>query len=253
MLLFIDLFPRYVRRLPLLLRIRFLFSLSYYPMLAVTTALGLLLAPVACFTGVPWVAVNYLQFGLLWGLVSAAMLILNAHLRRMKLFRPVRSKLFGWEMWLFTLSRWPYVGWGVIAGILQKIRPVPVTFKVTPKGDCGVEKLPLRVLAPYLTVSMISFAGAAYGSAMHHPAGYILLAMIGGMAYLATLLLVAVMHVVETRRAAGTSLVESMSTIVAPLVAVLLLAGLGAAAGGLSWFTYHDLVIGFLERMGDLR
>jgi hypothetical protein len=210
------------------------------------------LAPVACFTGVPWVSVNYLHFVLLWGLGSVAMLVLNAHLRAQKLFRPVQSKLFGWEMWLFTLSRWPYVGWGVIAGVLQKIRPAPVTFKVTPKGDRGVEKLPLRLLAPYLTVSVVSFASAGYGSTAYHPAGYVLLALLAGTAYLATLLLIAVMHVVETRRATGASLSASMSTIAVPLAAIVLLAGLGAVVGSVSWFAYHDLVIDFSERLVDL-
>jgi hypothetical protein len=249
MLVFVDLFWTYVRRLPLLLRVRFLFSLSYYPMLAITTASGLLLAPLACFTGVPWVSVNYPQFLVLWGLASFVMLAMNAFLRRQKLFRPVKSKLFGWEMWLFTLCRWPYVGWGVTAGILQKIRPKPVTFKVTPKGDRGVEKLPVRLLLPYFAVSVISFAAAAYGSTMRNPAGYVLLSILSGTAYLVAVLTVSVLHVAETRRGAGASLARTAPTIAAPLAVALLVAALGAAAGGMSWFAYHDFVVDFSDRL----
>jgi hypothetical protein len=155
-------------------------------------------------------------------------------------------------MWLFTLCRWPYVGWGVIAGVLQKIRPAAVTFKVTPKGDRGVEKLPLRLLLPYATVSVVSYAAAGYGSITSHPAGYVLLSMVGGTAYLATVLAVSVMHVVETRRAAGSSLAGTIPTIAAPLAAVLVVAALGAAAGGLSWIAYHDLASDLFERLPNM-
>nr|MDT0667576.1 glycosyltransferase family 2 protein [Micromonospora sp. DSM 115978] len=53
MVVFMDTFPRNVRKLPLLLRVRFLVALVYYPTLAVATVVGLALPPVACFTGLP--------------------------------------------------------------------------------------------------------------------------------------------------------------------------------------------------------
>ncbi|MBL7495961.1 glycosyltransferase [Frankia sp. CNm7] len=235
MVLFTGTFWRHVRQLPMLLRARFLFSLSYYPLLALTTAAGLLLAPIACFTGLRWVNVSYLRFLLLWVLASAVLLGMNAYLRRQRLFRPVGAKLVGWENWLFAMVRWPYVGWGCIAALIQKVRPKPVTFKVTPKGARGVEKLPTRLLVPYIAVCLIAFGAALYGSRAHHSLGYVVLSLLGGLAYLAVIGAVAGMHAVETRRATGARAGALTGTIAVPLLVVALLAALCAVATASTW------------------
>ncbi|ADP78670.1 glycosyl transferase family 2 [Pseudofrankia inefficax] len=238
MVLFMDTFWRHARQLPRLLQARFLFSLSYYPLLAVTTAAGLFLAPVACLTGLRWVNVSYLHFLALWLLASAVMLGLNGYLRRRRLFRPARAKLTGWESWLFAMVRWPYVGWGCVAGLLQKVRPKAVTFKVTPKGDRGVEKLPTRLLAPYIAVCLVAFGAALYGSRVHHALGYVVLSLLGGLAYLAVIGAVAAMHAVETRRATGAGAGALTGTIAVPLLVVAVLAALCAAAATSTWLAF---------------
>lgn len=247
MTLFTGLYWRHARRLSFLQRLRFLFSLSYYPLLAVTTAAGLLLAPIACFTGLRWVAVSYLHFLLMWGFTSAILLALNAYLRRRQLFRPVRAKLTGWENWLFAMVRWPYVGWGCIAGVLARVRRKPVNFKVTPKGDRGVERLPVRLLAPFAAVCVIAFTGTLHGAAAGGPPGYMLLSLGAGLAYLVVIVAICALHVVETRRATGAGAEALAGTVSTPLLLAGVLAVLGAVATAATAAAFADAHVNLLD------
>jgi cellulose synthase/poly-beta-1,6-N-acetylglucosamine synthase-like glycosyltransferase len=238
MVVFMDTFPRHVRNLPWLLRARFLFQLCYYPLMAVATAVGVLLAPAASIFGIQWVKVNYIEFLALWSVPSAIMMIMNAHLRGKGLFRPQRAKLGGWESWLFTMARWPYVCWGCFSAVLQQIRPKPVTFKVTPKGDRGVEKLPTGLLWPYIGVSLVAFYAALYGSRVHNPPGYLLLCLGCGFTYLMVIVGVSLMHVIETGRSTGARGVPLVGTISQPLFVILLLVLIGTLAGFSAWQAY---------------
>ena len=140
----LGLVPRNLTRLSWRLRFRFLYALSYYTLLVVTTAAGLALAPTAAVTGRPWINVNYLAFLLHWWSISVWLVLLTVVLRRRGLLRPRSAPILSWENWLYTLSRWPYIARGIGAAIIQTVRPRPVTFKVTPKAAGGLERLPGR-------------------------------------------------------------------------------------------------------------
>ncbi|NMM92710.1 N-acetylglucosaminyltransferase, partial [Rhodococcus sp. SRB_17] len=152
---FLNLVSRTLSRLPWALRMRFLFALGFYPLLVFSTAVGLSLPPIAAVTGLPWVRVNYLDFLAHWLVPALFLLLLTAVLRRHQFLRPQRSPLLSWEVWLYALARWPIIGWGLIAACVQQISPKPVVFKVTPKGVSGVESMPVRLVAPYLVISVV--------------------------------------------------------------------------------------------------
>src|SRR5262249_33167937 len=137
-----DLVPGHLRRLPWALRIRFSYSLLYYTLLAISVAGGLALPPIAAITGAPWVKVNYVAFLAHWWLMSIFLIAITLVLRRRGLLRPPDAPVLSWENWLYALTRWPYNAWGVAAAVVQKIRPKPITFKVTPKSTGGMEPLP---------------------------------------------------------------------------------------------------------------
>jgi cellulose synthase/poly-beta-1,6-N-acetylglucosamine synthase-like glycosyltransferase len=240
MVVFMDAFPSNVRKLPWLLRIRFLVALTYYPTLALMTAGSLLLTAVAAILGVFWLDFNYIQFLLLWNAASLVLLVMNADLRRRGLLRPVNAKLISWEGWLFLMIRWPYVGWGCIAAVIQKLRPKQVTFKITPKGGRGVEKLSTRVVAPYAVITAVMFSAGLYGARAMHPIGYVALSLLEGFNYLLVLICVCLMHVVETGRSTGASLRALAVTVARPLVLVLLLAVLGVVAADSTWILVQD-------------
>ncbi|MFJ4776235.1 glycosyltransferase family 2 protein [Streptomyces sp. NPDC088762] len=211
--------PSHMRRLRGWLRLRFAFALSYYPLLALTTTAGLALPPVAAVTGLPWINVNYFQFlGHFWAM-SVWLILLTAMMRRRGLLRPPNAPLLSWESWLFGLARWPYVAWGVGAAVLQRLRPRPVVFKVTPKTRDGLEPLPLKLVAPYLIITTTLSASAVVGELTGPAAGYVFLCLLGSLSYAVVTLAIAQLHVVETARAAGVPVHRALVTARLPLLA----------------------------------
>jgi hypothetical protein len=198
-----DLVPGHLRRLPWRLRIRFLNGLLYYPLLATTTVVGLTLPPIAALTGVPWVSVNYVEFLLRWCSVTSWLLLIIVLLRRRGLLRPVDAPVVSWELWLSTVARWPFIVWGVIAATLQKLRPRPIGFKVTPKGRGGLERLPAALVLPFVAIVVVMSGAAAIGERTTAAAGYVLLCLFAAVAYAVTALAICMLHAVETGRSTG--------------------------------------------------
>ncbi|MFI5955293.1 glycosyltransferase family 2 protein [Cryptosporangium sp. NPDC051539] len=193
---------RHLRRMPWSLRLRFLHALFYYPLLTFTTAAGLCLAPVAVITGVQWVDVPYLEFIVRFGAVNFWLLGVVLVLRGGGVRRPNRAPIISWEDWLYMLTRWPLNLRGVLAAAVQKVRPRPINFRVTPKGSDGFEKLPTGLLTPYFVISLAMSGTALVGELVLHTSsgGYLLLCLFAANAYLLVGLTVPWMHAREAAR-----------------------------------------------------
>jgi len=200
----LGLVPRNLGRLPWVLRLRFIYALSYYFLLVSTTAAGLALAPVAASTGLPWINVNYFAFLAHWWSISIWLILITALLRRRGLLRPPRAPLVSWENWLYSLTRWPFVAFGICAAAAGLLRSRPVSFKVTPKRPGELEPLPLKLVVPFAAISVISAAAAVVGERFTAAAGYIYLSALAGVVYALVAILVPVRHAAEAASVAGT-------------------------------------------------
>ncbi|MFF8506947.1 glycosyltransferase family 2 protein [Streptomyces sp. NPDC015492] len=218
----LGMLPRHLGRMPLKLRIRFAAALLYYPLLAVATVMGVLLPPIAAITGAPWINVNYLEFLVHFWSMSVWLILLTLLCRRRGLLRPANSPILSWEIWLFGLSRWPYVAWGVLSAVTQKVRPRQITFKVTPKKRDGLEPLPLRTVAPYLVITLFLSGAALVGQFTGPAVGYVFLCILGSASYAAVTLAVGALHTRETARATGVPAFRALRTAAVPLTAGLL-------------------------------
>ncbi|MFJ9822870.1 hypothetical protein ACIRSU_00680 [Streptomyces sp. NPDC101160] len=227
----LGMLPRHLGRMPLKLRVRFSAALMYYPPPAAATVLGIVLPPLAAITGTPWINVNYVEFLAHFWSMSGWLILLTLLCRRRGLLRPPGSAVFSWEIWLFGLSRWPYVAWGVITAVMQKLPPRQITFKVTPKKRDGLEPLPLRTVAPYLLITTF-LSGSAFVGQLTGPAvACVFLCLLGATSYAAVTLAIGVLHVKETARATGVSVFRALRTAALPLFCGLLcLAPLALAA-----------------------
>jgi cellulose synthase (UDP-forming) len=222
--LFIGLVPAHLRRLPWKLRLRFLFALTYYPLIVLTTGVGLLLPPIAAVTGVPWVDVNYVSFLLHWLAIPVWVLLIALLLRRRGLLRPERSPMLSWENWLYVLARWPYIARGVVAAVVQHVRRRPITFRVTPKAPGGLEPLALGVLAPYLVITVGLSTAALVGEARTSTVGYVFLCLVGSVSYAAVSIALPLLHAREAAREVGASALAALRETVAVPVALALAA-----------------------------
>jgi cellulose synthase/poly-beta-1,6-N-acetylglucosamine synthase-like glycosyltransferase len=219
----IDLVPRHVGRMGWQLRVRFAYALSFYALLGATTAGGLLLPPIAAVTGTPWIYVNYVEFLLRWWATSVWLILLTVLLRRRGLLRPARAPIVSWENWLYCLSRWPLVGWGVCTAVAQKFRPRTITFKVTPKSVDGLEPLRARLILVYVIVSVVMAGAALLGEVTTRVPGYVFLCLLGAATYALVAFAVSVLHATEAARAAGATFRRAFSVTAARPFAVSLL------------------------------
>jgi cellulose synthase/poly-beta-1,6-N-acetylglucosamine synthase-like glycosyltransferase len=234
-----DLVPRYFRRLPAQLRLRFAFALSYYPLLIGTTIIGILLPVAACLRGAPWVNVDYIGFVLRWWVLSLPLILMNLFVRRRQLLRPVDAKIFCWEIWLFTLARWPYVAWGVCSALIQKIRPRQITFKVTPKVH-GFEPLAARLLSPYAAVTLLGSFASVVGFLNPITRGYAALSLLSATVYLVVSAALVALHVREGAGPQPRS-VRACLRQVRTAAAVVMLQGVALllAVGAILWTLLH--------------
>jgi cellulose synthase/poly-beta-1,6-N-acetylglucosamine synthase-like glycosyltransferase len=217
-MLLYDLVPDHFRRMGAALRLRFAFLLSYYPLLAIATVVGLVLPPVAAVTGLPWVNVNYLEFVAHLAVVSVWLPLLTLLLRRRGLLRPRFVPVLSWEGVLFALARWPCVVSGVIAATRQSVRPRQIAFKVTPKSRTGLEPLPTRLVLPYAVITVGLSVAAVIGEVSATSPGYIFLCTLGALCYAVVGLAVPVLHIVEAARTARLRVTATVTTAALPLL-----------------------------------
>lgn len=225
----LDLVPRNISRLPWVMRFRFLYALSYYGLLVASTIVGLSLAPIAAVTGLPWINVNYAAFLAHFWLMAMCLILIVVLLRRRGLLRPPEAPIVSWESWLFGLTRWPFVALGIGAAFRQRIRPKPVTFRVTPKAIGRLERLPVRKILPFLIISVASSGAALFGERFSGTAGYIFLSCVAGLTYSVVSVTVPLLHALEASRQTRVT----FGAAVRRKAALPLLLGIGALMGSL--------------------
>jgi cellulose synthase/poly-beta-1,6-N-acetylglucosamine synthase-like glycosyltransferase len=214
-----GLVPCHLGRLPWRLRLRFLYQIFHYVVLATVTIVGFALPPIAAVAGFRWVDVNYLEFLFLWLSIAVWLKLITLLLRDRGLLRPPNSPILSWETWLYSLTRWPAVTWGVCAATLRRMRPREITFKVTPKDINRLEPLSVRLILPYVAISVVLAVAAIVGEFFNNSAGYIFLCLLGATIYAIVALMIPVLHAVEAARTAAISLRAALrSTLRIPLV-----------------------------------
>ena len=231
MTLFMDTLPTHLGRLSWRLRIRFLFAFCYYPLLSVAFPVGLALPVVAAVTGVTWVSIDYFDFFARWVMVELAVIPLLLFVRSRKLLRPQDAPILSWEGCMYMIVRWPFVVWGVLTAVLQKMRPVPVVFRVTPKTSKDLEAIPVPYTLPFCVVSAALSTAAIVGEMTTRAYGFILLCIAGAVCYGAVALAVPLLHAAESSRMSGVSFRSAArETSAAPLVVGTCVGALAFAA-----------------------
>ena len=194
--------PSRLRAVPWRARLRLGFALLFYPLQGLALAVAAAIPATGVILGVAWGHTSLAAFYLhLWpySLTSFAAV---AYLRRAGLLRPPHAKLWSWELILFQLLRWPWALWAFFQGMYAGWRGRVVTFKVTPKGEDGLQPLTPKFLLPALAlgivpawvVVLVPRAGPAIGLAV--------LALLQAVLYLGAVTIVIALHIAGNVRIA---------------------------------------------------
>lgn len=192
--------PRYLGSLTPRLRALFVFCQVWYPLFALTFAGMYLLPIVALVLDRRFAEVTYPAF-LGHSLPTVVAMTLFAYrLHRDGFLRPQYAPIISWEKGLFVLAQWPWVVWGVVMALADRLSGRFVDFRVTPKGGAQNAPLPGRVLAVYAILALGCVVPVLAVSDITQARGFYLLAVFNALAYSALLAVIVVHHWRETGR-----------------------------------------------------
>ncbi len=222
--------PKLIGHLPLRLKFQFLFSQFWYPLYAFFLAMMFLLPVIILAYGDNFVSVTYPEFLLHFMPQSLMILIMAFWWRSSGTFRPVDGKILSWEAMLFLLARWPWVLAGTFAAFRDWTTGTFVDFRVTPKGSSDVDALPLRVLAPYIAVVLISIIPVLLVQDAYQTRGFYVFAIINACFYILLIFMIVLQHARENTVRYRTRFYQP--ALAASLLALVVLPGLATAERG---------------------
>lgn len=192
--------PRYLGRMPWRLRFQFIFCQVLYPMIALTAALIYALPIAALVFDTRFAEVTYPAF-LAHSLPTVATILLfAAMIKRDGFFRPQNARVISWEKALFLLVQWPWVAWGCIMAVRDRLTGGFVDFRITPKGTAAVAPLPYRIILVY-TVLMLGCTVPILFVQATNSAGFYLLSAFNGLLYTAIVLVAVLWQLRENANA----------------------------------------------------
>ena len=240
MMILLEHTPKYFSSLTPRLKFQFLFSQLWYASYSTMMLLMFALPLVALFRDQPLVNVAYPHF-LAYSLPLAVILMaIVGRLRAFGLLRPQATKIFSWEGVLFLFARWPWTLLGTLAALRARITRTVSDFRVTPKGADAAAQLPMRVLVPYATLSIVSGLAVLLLDSEAAP-GYYIFALLNCLIYTGLLLIILTQHERENKslvmRAPHRFLLSCsrMALIGAVLIPMLGTTRVPAGVSGLLW------------------
>ena len=191
--------PHYLSRLPLRLKLLFLFCQLLYPMIAISMTMFYLFPILALVGDFRYADVTFPAF-LLHAAPSALVLTAIAFaLKRDGFFRPTDGKVLSWEKILFIPVQWPWVAFGCVMALRDKITGRFVDFRVTPKGGAAVPQLPMPVYLVYLLLGFGAIVPVLLADDLKQANGFYILSLLNALAYVALALVIVVRHVRDNK------------------------------------------------------
>jgi cellulose synthase (UDP-forming) len=148
--------PNYIGRLPRRLQFQFLFCQLWYPLFFGMMLVMYTMPLAALLLDANMVGIIYPEFFVRFSLIALIMVVLVSWWKAQGWTRPVDTQVLSWEGILFLFARWPWAILGVAAAVRDRVTGTTADFRVTPKGRDATDPLPLRLLAPYAALSLLS-------------------------------------------------------------------------------------------------
>jgi cellulose synthase (UDP-forming) len=223
--------PIYVPKLSRRLKFQFLFSQLWYPLFALFMALSFVMPIIALTFKFNFVNVSYPGFLLHFSPMSLVLIALALRWRATGAFRPFDAKVFSWEATVFLFARWPWAFAGTFAAIRDWATGTHVEFRVTPKGVSEVDPAPMRVLSPYVALSIASALPALLVEGAGLASGFYIFAAVNSIIYAAAFVVIVIQHGRENNVRRGRRIRKP--AIAFAFTALFALPGFAAAEHGL--------------------
>jgi cellulose synthase (UDP-forming) len=219
----------YLGSLPGRLRFLFVFCQLWYLLFAATSAMLFLAPIVALGFDLRYADVTYPAF-LLHAVPSViALTAIALRARHDGFFRPIDAPVLSWEKALFLPLQWPWVFWGCLTALRDKLTGTFVDFRITPKGSGAEKVLPLKVLAVYTALALIATAPVLFSKELANARGFLLLALLNAVLYTVLVVVIVWRHLADTGAARRQPVPATVTQVLAALTVV------GAVGTGFTW------------------
>ncbi len=220
--------PGYLGRLPGRLRFLFLLCQSWYVFFALTMLLMYLLPIAAIAFDMRFADVTYPSF-LGHSLPAVAAMILFAYVLRADGFmRPRTARVLAWEKALFVALQWPWVLWGCLMAVRDRVTGHFVDFRITPKGEAATPQLPGKIIALYALLALGAVVPVLLIGDVTQARGFYMLSLVNTILYMSLLAVIVIRHLREN----GIGWRDQGRTVLMQGATVCVLAGL---TGGALW------------------
>ncbi|MDQ2090283.1 glycosyltransferase [Marimonas arenosa] len=214
--------PRYLKTLPWRLRLLFLLCQTWYVFFAVSMAMMYLVPIIAVMFDIRFADVTYPAF-LGHSLPAVFMMVLFSYvMKRDGFFRPKTARVLAWEKALFVMLQWPWVFWGCLMAIRDRITGKFVDFRITPKGDQAEHLLPGKIIAVYAVLALGAALPVLTMSEVSEARGFYLLSLVNTFLYgsLLAVALVAQLKRAGKNPAARKTLMLRDATVLSSIIAL---------------------------------
>ncbi|WP_371223207.1 glycosyltransferase family 2 protein [Roseovarius sp. 2305UL8-3] len=214
--------PRYFRDLPVRLRHQFVLCQLLYPIIASVMVVFYVVPISAVMFDLRYANVTYPDFILHFTAPTVAMIAFSVSLKRDGFYRPKTGRVWSWEKALFPALQWPWVLWGCIMAVRDRIFGGFVDFRITPKGDDVEATLPISIVLPYVVLALGCFIPIIMVGYLRDAAGFYLLTFISGFAYTVVAILIVVRHIRDNKIRLSRALRSlTLQLTIVPLLVVL--------------------------------
>ena len=187
----------WISHLPWRLRIQLLFIQWFYPIRGLLSTAALAIGALALLTSQPWILLYYPRFLALNFIQVLLALLPCLWLRSQGLLRPYDARLFTWEVWLFEITRGPWIMLGVMSSVFDQLFHRSSVFRITRK-DGRTPALSVIFLSPYILLAGLSVALAVIVPTAGDAQGYYLLILLSATVFALAALAVVVLSKQET-------------------------------------------------------
>ena len=187
----------WISSLPWRLRVQLLFIQWFYPIRGVLSTAALGIGAIALLTSQPWIMLYYPRFLALNFIQVLLALLPCLWLRRQGLLRPYDAHLFSWEVWLFEITRGPWIMLGVMSSVYDHLFHRSSIFRITRK-DGSKSALSAIFLSPYFLLVAFSVGLTFIIPSAGDAQGYYLLILLSATIFAFAALVVVVLSKRET-------------------------------------------------------
>ncbi len=219
----------YLKVMPARLKFQFIFCQLWYPIFALCMLTLYVLPIVAVLFDVRLTNVTYPAF-IGHSVPTICILILfAANMKKDRLLRPVDASVLSIEKGIFMCLQWPWVLWGSMVAVRDRLAGNFVNFRVTPKGSAAQHTFPKTVVTVYSALAVGCLLPAMLSNGLETAQGFFILSTLSGLLYTGIVAAILWHHFRENRarlrqrwRVAvlSTGLVAGMSSIAVTTMAL---------------------------------